>query len=87
MKRLAEVFLLLTIWICPAMLHASLWHKIQPKVQKHAVVRRPHARHYTQKTPRHVVLQPTRPRYYAQKAHVNKAARRNHGKHKKIWRH
>ena len=84
MKRLAVVLFALAIWVCPGMLHASLWHKAQRKVTHHAVVGHPHTRHYTQRSQRHSVVKPQHGRYYTQKAQTHKAASHAHKKHKKV---
>lgn len=87
MKRLAVVLFAISFWLCPAMLHASLWRSSHNKVQKHAVVGHPRTRHYTQKAQRHAVVQHESVRRYTLKANVHKSARHAHQKHKKIRRH
>lgn len=84
MKRLAVALLALAVWFCPAMLHASLWHKTQRKVQKHSVVGHPHTRHYTKKAQGHLVVRHESVPRYTYKANVHKAARHAHKKHKKV---
>lgn len=85
MKRLALVFFALVVWVCPGMLHASWWHKAQPKVVNHAVVGHPGTRHSTRKAQPHAVVRPPRVLHYTRKAHADKAARRlHHKKHKKV---
>lgn len=86
MKRLAIVLFALVVWACPGMLHASLWHKAQPKVTRHHTVGHPYTRHYTQRAQRHQVVRPQHVRRYTRKAHANKAARHLHKahKHKKV---
>lgn len=86
MKRLAIALFALTVWAGPAMLHASLWHKTQPKVTKHHVVGHPSTRHYTRKAQRHLVVRHEYVRRYTYEANVHKSARHAHKKHKKVGR-
>lgn len=80
MKRLAVVLFALAVWACPGMLHASLWHKVQPKAAHHAVVGQPYTRHYTRKAQPHAVVRPVIVRHYTRKAHVEKVPRHKHKK-------
>ncbi len=84
MKRLAVVLFALTLWVCPAMLHASPRHVKPRAATRHHVVGHPRTRHYTQRAQRHAVVRPVRVRHYTHKAHVDKAARHAHRKHRKI---
>jgi hypothetical protein len=81
MKRLAIALFALAVWACPAMLHASLWHKTQPKVAKHHVVGHPSTRHYTRKVQRHLVVRHESVRHYTYRANGHKSA---HKKHRKV---
>ena len=84
MERLKIILLALVVWASPATLHASLWHKVQPRVARHHVAGHPHTPHYTRKAQSHQVVKPPRVRHFTRKAHVDKAARRlHHKKHKK----
>lgn len=82
MRRLAVLLFLLAVWASPEMLHASLWHKAQPKAQRHHVVRHPRTRHYTRKAQSHLVVRHHYVRHYTLKAHEDKAARHLHKAHK-----
>jgi len=84
MKRLAVVLFLLAAWACPGMLHASSLHPKPRKATPHHTAGHASARHYTEKAQRHAVVQRVPVGHYTRKAHVDRAARHAHKKHKKV---